>query len=356
MFKIDLAKNTSNIEETKAQDTNIKETEKIEHKDVYDILVVGAGGSGYTAGIYSARYNLKTFMIAEEFGGQMNINYHVENYPGFRSIVAHELMDKFKEHAIDLGVELVLDEVISIEKSENKFKIMTKSHIYYAYSVILALGTKRRKLNVKGEDNFVAKGVSYCATCDGAFYKDKVVAVIGGGDSAFASALILEQYAKKIYIIHRRDEFRAKPSMIDKLKNNPKIEFVMNTNVLEITGNNKVEKIKTDNPKNQEMLVEGIFIDVGVIPTTSLAKKIGIELDEADFIKVNEKQETNLEGIYASGDITTESNRLKQLIVACAEGAIAAESAFNYVKEKKQDVFEKLDEKSKWEHHQATDE
>jgi len=337
MFKIDLAKKTTNFNEEKNVITD--SLNKKENKDPYDVFIVGAGGAGYTAAIYSARFNLKTIIVGEELGGQMNIDYEVENYPGFRKIVAKDLMVHFKSHAEDLGVEIVMDKVENIEKiEEGLFKITTMFSIYYAHSVILGLGTKRRKLNVKGEDHFVAKGVSYCATCDGAFYKDKTVAVIGGGDSAFASALILLQHAKKVYIIHRRDEFRAKPGLVDELRNNPNVEFVMKANVTEVFGDTKVTKITTDNPEKPEIELDGIFIDVGVIPAISLAKEAGVEVDEGNYIIVNPKQETNISGIYAAGDITTESNKIKQLIVACAEGAIAGESAFQYIRNcKKQD-------------------
>ena len=316
----------------KKQDTETSEvvssTPKKEIKELYDILIVGAGGAGYTAAIYSTRYNLKTILIGEEIGGQMNIDYEVENYPGFRKITGRDLMTHFADHAKDLGTEIVMDKVENVEKIDDKFKITTMFSVYYANSVIVALGTKRRKLNVPGEKEFTARGVSYCSTCDGAFYKDKTVAIIGGGDSAFASAFILLQHAKKVYIIHRRGEFRAKPGVVDQMKNNPKVEFVMNANVTEIIGDSGVTKIKTDNPDKSEIELDGIFVDIGVIPITDLSKKIGLEINKTGYIVVNPKQETNIKGIYAAGDITTESNGIKQLIVAASEGSIAATTAF----------------------------
>jgi thioredoxin reductase (NADPH) len=237
-------------------------------------------------------------------------------------------MTKFEEHAKDLGTEVVMDKVENVEKLDNQFKITTLSSIYYTTSVIVALGTKRRKLNIPGEKEFTARGVSYCSTCDGAFYKDKTIAVIGGGDSAFASAQILLQHAKKVYIIHRRGEFRAKPGVVDQMKNNPNVEFVMSANLTEILGDSKVTKIKLDT--NQEIELDGIFVDVGVIPQTELPKKMNLELDKSGYIQVNPKQETNVEGIYAAGDATTESNGTKQLVTAAAEGAIAATSVFEH--------------------------
>ncbi len=333
MFKINLANKNTDEESNIVIDNSQKE----EHKETYDVIVVGAGGAGYTSAIYSARYNLKTLIIGEEFGGQMNIDYEVENYPGFRKIPGKDLMKKFEDHAKDLGVEQVLDKVEKIEKTENKsFKITTMFSIYYSHSIVLALGTKRRKLNVPGEKEFTAKGVSYCSTCDGAFFKDKIVAIIGGGDSAFASAYVLLQHVKKLYIIHRRDEFRAKPGVIDEIKNNPKIEFILNANVTEVIGDTKVSKIKTDNPDFQEVILDGIFIDIGVIPANDIAKQLNLDLDVSGYIKVNSRQETSIEGVFAAGDITTESNGVKQLVVAAAEGAIAAESAFSHTRKCKE--------------------
>jgi thioredoxin reductase (NADPH) len=324
MFDIQLAKKTQTNETQEVVSSGPKK----EIKEKYDVIIVGAGGAGYTSAIYSARYNLKTLIIGEELGGQMNIDYEVENYPGFKKIIGRDLMTKFEEHAKDLGTEVVMDKVENVEKLDNQFKITTLSSIYYTTSVIVALGTKRRKLNIPGEKEFTARGVSYCSTCDGAFYKDKTIAVIGGGDSAFASAQILLQHAKKVYIIHRRGEFRAKPGVVDQMKNNPNVEFVMSANLTEILGDSKVTKIKLDT--NQEIELDGIFVDVGVIPQTELPKKMNLELDKSGYIQVNPKQETNVEGIYAAGDATTESNGTKQLVTAAAEGAIAATSVFEH--------------------------
>jgi len=300
---------------------------------IYDAIIVGAGPAGYTAAIYTTRYNMSTLVLGEEFGGQMNIDYEIENYPGFKKIKANELMQKIHDHTLSLGAEIEADIITEI-KHDNIFTLtgMTGKQ-YKAKTLILALGTKRRKLGIPGEEKFAGRGVSYCATCDSNFFKDKTVAVIGGGDSAFASAFILMQHAKKVYIIHRRDEFRAKPVVVDSMKLNSNVEFVMNTNVKEILGEKNVTKIKTDNPNRQEIEVDGVFIDVGVIPNTELMKKAGIHLDKSSYIQINSKQETNIAGIYAAGDITTGSAGIKQLIIAAAEGAIAANSAFTNTRE-----------------------
>jgi len=296
---------------------------------IYDTIIVGTGPAGYTAAIYTRRYNMSTLVLGEEFGGQMNIDYDVENYPGFKRIKGIELMQKIHDHALSLGAEIEADIITEIKKD----KIFTITGMtgkeYKAKTLILALGTKRRKLGIPGEEKFAGRGVSYCATCDSNFFKDKTVAVIGGGDSAFASAFILLKHAKKVYIIHRRDEFRAKPGIVNDMKLNTKVEFVMNANVKEILGENNVTKIITDSKDMSEIKLDGVFIDVGVIPNTELAKKVGVELDEENYIKVTPKQETNVSGIYAVGDVTNGSSGVKQMIVAAAEGAIAATSAFS---------------------------
>jgi len=327
MVEIQLANKKQEVD---TQQQVVDNNPKKEVKELYDTIIVGAGSAGYTAAIYSARYNLKTLILGEELGGQMNIDCEVENYPGFKKIKGSELMQKFENHAKDLGVQIEMDKVENIEKINNeKFKITTMFSIYYSKNIILALGTKRRKLSIPGEKEFLGRGVSYCATCDGNFYKDKTVAVIGGGDAAFSSAFIMLKHAKKVYIIHRRDEFRAKPGIVNDMKLNTKVEFVMNANVKEILGENNVTKIITDSKDMSEIKLDGVFIDVGVIPNTELAKKVGVELDEENYIKVTPKQETNVSGIYAVGDVTNGSSGVKQMIVAAAEGAIAATSAFS---------------------------
>lgn len=331
-MKIQLANNTGN-EETTVQEYKVDDSQKKENKEPYDVLIVGAGPSGYTAGIYSARYNLKTLIIGEEMGGQMDVDYDVENYPGFRKIRGRDLMAKIDEQTKDLGTEVVLDKVLRIEKvDETLFKVTTMFSIFYSHSIILALGTKRRKLNVKGEDKLIAKGVSYCATCDGAFFKGKDVAIVGGGNSAFASALVLLQHVRKLYLIHRRSEFRANPALVDEVRERDNIEFITPANVTEVIGETEVEKITTDNLDYPEIKVEGIFIEVGTIPAMTLAKEVGVEVDETGYINVTKTQETNIKGIFAAGDITTESNKTKQVIVAAGEGAIASEAAFHYIR------------------------
>ncbi|HDD46346.1 MAG TPA: thioredoxin-disulfide reductase [Candidatus Aenigmarchaeota archaeon] len=303
----------------------------------YDVLIIGAGAAGYVAGLYAARYNLKTLIIGKEPGGLTNEAYVVDNYPGFKEIPGSELMNKFKEHAESFGAKITsFVDVVEIKKAGNSFTAKTESgEKISAKAIIFASGTKKRRLGVEGEERLMGRGVSYCATCDGPFFKDKVVAVVGGGNSAVTSAIMLTEYAKKVYLIHRRSEFRAVPVWVEKAKNNKKIELVLNATVQEILGKDTVEKIRIrQNGKDKELGVNGIFIEIGSVPNSDLARSIGVEVDERGYIKVNMDMSTNVEGVYAAGDVTTGSNGFEQIITASAEGAIAAESVFNYIKRK----------------------
>lgn len=301
---------------------------------IYDVIIIGAGPAGYTAAIYTTRYNLSTLILGEEFGGQMNIDYEIENYPGFKKIKGSELMQKIHDHTQELGAEIEADIVTEIKKD----KLITVTGMtgkqYKAKTLILAPGTKRKKLSIPGEQEFAGRGVSYCATCDSNFFKDKTVAIIGGGDSAFASALILLKHIKKLYIIDVMKDFIAKPSMQDQVKDNPNVTFIKGTKLLEISGDKSVNKIITDNPDYKEIELDGVFIEIGITPATKFLEKTGIEIDEQGYIKVNEKQETNIPGIFAAGDATTESNKVQQMIIAEAEAAIAANSLFNFLHQK----------------------
>ncbi len=295
----------------------------------FDLIIVGAGPAGYTAAIYATRYKMKTLILAETFGGLAADASTVENYPGLMGLSGFELMEKFRDHAIKLGTQIKQASVVKIEKKEDLFYATTSSgETFTAKTVILALGTRRRHLNIPGEDKFSGKGVSYCATCDAAFYKDKVVGVVGGSDSAAQAALLLSRYASKVYILYRRDKLRAEPSYVSQIEQNSKIEVVYNVNVTELKGNEHLETVVLDNGK--ELKIDGLFVEIGGIPSTELAKSIGVNVNERGFIIVNSAMETNVKGVYAAGDVTTGSNGLEQIITACAEGAIAAESAYKF--------------------------
>lgn len=284
-----------------------------------------------SAAIYAARYKLKTLVISKEIGGMIVDAHIVENYPGYTKISGMDLMKKFREHVKYFNVEIKEEEVENIEKG---FKVYTDKGTYQGKTILLGIGLKRRKLNVKGEEKFIGKGVSYCATCDAPFFKDKTVGVIGGNDAAAMAALLASEYAKKVYIIYRKEKIRAEPYWVDLINKNKKITIINNTNVKEVSGTKFLEKIKLDKPyKNKdELKLDGLFIEIGSVPTKALTQDLKIKTDDKGYIIVNAKQETNVKGVYAAGDITTGSNYFRQVLAAGAEGAIAANSVYVFCK------------------------
>ncbi|HIQ51513.1 MAG TPA: FAD-binding protein [Nautiliaceae bacterium] len=303
----------------------------------WDTIIIGGGIAALTAAIYSSRYGLKTLVIAEEPGGLANEAPIVENYPG---IIAEgkELAKKWVEHTEKMGAKIYQSRVIDLKKENDIFLVKTlDGKEFRGKTLIYATGSSKRKLNVPGEKEFSGKGISYCATCDGNFFKDKVVAVIGGGNSGFSDALILSEIAKKVYIIHRREKPKAEKALVDLVLSKDNVEFLGNRETLEFIGDNKLRKIKMKNKNNnkiEELEVDGVFIAIGLIPNVDLAKKIGVKLDEKGFIDVKKDQSTNIEGFFAAGDVTNNSNYFEQFVTAAAEGSIAANSAFKYIKNK----------------------
>ncbi len=297
-------------------------------KEFYDVVIVGAGPAGLTAGVYAARYKLKTLIIGELPGGLISEAYEVCDFPTYEKILGMELSNKMIDQVKKNGVEIKPERVESIEKENDLFKIKTYSEEYQAKKVILAIGTERRKLNALGEIKFIGKGVSYCATCDAPFYKGKVVAVVGGSDASLTAALLLAEYAKKVYIIYRRDKFfRAMPAWIEQVRKNKKIEPIFKANIKEIYGKEFVEGVKLDTLK--DLKLDGVFIEIGSVPEKKLSEKLGLKTEDG-YVVVNKRQETNIKGIYAAGDIT--NNPLKQAVTACGEGAVAASSVFEDIK------------------------
>ena len=305
---------------------------------IYDTIIIGNGPAGLSAAIFAARSNLKTLVIGEKLGGQAADAHLIENYPGFPSISGMELMSKFEDHAKSQGVEIIYRRAERFEKKKGTFIITSGKEHYEGKTLILALGTTTRKLSIPGEAEYLGRGVSYCATCDGAFFKDKTVAVIGGGDAALSATLYLAGIAKKIYLIHRRQGFRGEPIKLKRVKETGNVELVLDTVPTGILGENIVTGLKVKNVINsteKEIRLQGVFIEVGSTPTTVMAKELGINLDKAGYIKVDNKQDTNIPGIFAAGDITTSSNYFRQIITAASEGSIAADSAFKFIKEEK---------------------
>jgi len=306
-----------------------------------DLIILGSGPAGLTAAIYATRHNIKPLVIARDLGIATE-SHRIDNYPGTYGMSGVKLIQRFREHAKKLGTEFVTSEILSIKRTEEGFKIKTSEQEFEAKAIIYALGGKKNKLGVPGEKELVGKGVSYCATCDAAFYKEKRVAVIGGSNSALQSALLLAKFANKVYIVYRRDKFfRPFPAMVKQIESNKKIESIFNHMPVEIKGKKKVESIviqHVDSRKKQELIVDGVFIEIGHEPNTELVSDM-LELDENKRIKVNADMSTSMPGLFAAGDCTNGSNMLDQIVTAVAEGAIAATSAYKYISqlEKKND-------------------
>lgn len=294
----------------------------------YELAIIGGGAAGYTAGIYAVRSGIKTLVIEKEMGGGLaNVSPKIENYPGFESISGMDLMEKMKQHASNYVDIHINEEVKEIEKLKDNFKIITDKETYDVKAIILCTGTDYRKLNSPGEKELTGKGVSYCATCDGFFFKGKKVAVVGGGNTALIESIFLKQIGcKEVSVIHRRDQLRAE----DAYKNEAVekgVKIIYGTHIESIQGKEKVEFLETHNVNTGEkskLYVDGVFVSIGEEPQNNLAKKLGVKLDEKGFVIVDKQQRTNVKGVYAAGDIT---GGLRQVVTACAEGAIAALSS-----------------------------
>ncbi|MBO8125967.1 MAG: thioredoxin-disulfide reductase [Firmicutes bacterium] len=300
---------------------------------LYDILVIGAGPAGYTAGLYGARAGRRTLMLDSGIGGgQLATTFRIENYPGVAGEVSgFELAETMKKQALHFGAELVQDEALELTVEEDYFQVRARNKTYLGKTVILATGASPRKLDVEGEERLAGKGVSYCATCDGAFFRDKKVAVVGGGNSAVEEALFLAKFAREVYIIHRRDQLRADKVVQEEAVNNPKISFLFNYVVDEIVGEGKVTgvKLKSTVGKGERFVdLDGVFIYIGNIPNTSLVRGL-VELDERGFVITDEELCTSQKGLYAAGDVRQKF--LRQVVTACADGATAATSAALYL-------------------------
>jgi thioredoxin reductase (NADPH) len=304
---------------------------------VWDVIIVGAGPAGLAAGIYAGRSQLETLVLDQMMpGGQLLITEEIENYPGFvDGITGFELSEKFKAHAEKFGTVIESGRVVSsVDVDGELFVIKTENGEIKSKTLIWATGSTPRKLNVKGENEFIGRGVSYCAVCDGAFFKDRVVAVVGGGDSALEEALYLTKFAKKVYLIHRRDKFRAVKLIQDRVKRNEKIEPILNKVVVSINGSQFVESLTLQDTQTQEISelnVDGIFIFIGNEPNVAPVVHL-VDTTEQGFIITDEEMKTKTPGLFAAGDVRNKP--LKQVVTAAADGAIAAMSATKYLEEK----------------------
>ena len=303
--------------------------ESVDLEKTYDLIILGGGPTAIGCAIYAARFAMDVLVIGKVFGGLIATTHVVENYPAISSISGSGLMEMFREHMQSLDIPYISDEIMSIEKLKNHFVLHSFFQKFKAYSICIATGSERKKLGIPGEEEFAGRGVSYCATCDGPFFKDKEVCVIGGSDSAAKEALFLAQNTNKVYIIYRREEIRAEPINKKRVYENKKIEIITNTNVVEIKGENKVKSVIFDNGKEFE--IEGVFIEIGAIPNSDIAKRIGVKTDDKGEILINRKSETNIPGVFAAGDVADAP--FKQAITGVSEGVIAAYSAFDYVKD-----------------------
>ncbi len=300
----------------------------------YDLLVLGGGPAGVTAAIYAKRYNLNVALITLEIGGLINEASDVDNWPGFVKMKGPEICEKLREHLEYLNVKVILENVIGLKKEKSNFKVITDNRDYISKAIIFAVGNKHRKLELPEISRFEGRGVSYCATCDGPFFKNKKVGVVGGGNSAGRAVQLLLQQASKVYLIHRgtKNELKMDPVLRDEIFSNKKLEFIENSNVKQLIGEKGLKEIILDNGKTIEM--EGLFIEIGLIPQTELAKGIGVKLDSYNHIVVDEEMKTNVQGFFAAGDVTDKNAILRQAVTASAQGAIAAQSAFNYLKKR----------------------
>lgn len=304
----------------------------------FDVVILGGGPAGFSAGIYTARGNVSTAILdVSMLGGQPSNYLELENYPAFMKIGGFELMEKFEEHADMFGVQkFPMQEIEFIDLVSSPKIIMTKEAEFRTKSVIIATGAKPMKLGVKGEEEFTGRGVSYCAVCDGAFYKDKVVAIVGGGNSAVEEAIYLTKFASKAYIIHRRDELRADKIIQDRAAKNEKIEFVLNSVVCEIQGQDLVNNLILKNTKTDEMFnlaVDGVFPYIGITPNVENISG-QITQDKAGFIITDETMKTSIDGVFAIGDVR--NTPLRQVITAASDGAIAGVYAVKYIESLKE--------------------
>ncbi|GKW47466.1 thioredoxin-disulfide reductase [Planococcus sp. NCCP-2050] len=306
-----------------------------ETTNIYDVIIIGAGPAGMTAAVYTSRANLSTLMLERGIpGGQMANTEEIENYPGFDHILGPDLSNKMFEHAKKFGAEYAYGDVKEIIDGEEYKTIKAGSKEYKARAIIITTGAEYKKMGIPGENELGGRGVSYCAVCDGAFFKQKNLVVVGGGDSAVEEGVYLTRFADKVTIVHRRDELRAQKILQDRAFANDKIDFIWSHTVKEINDENgkvgSVTLVSTKDGAEQEFKADGVFIYIGMLPLTKPFAELGILNDEG-YIVTNEKMETSVPGIYAAGDVR--EKMLRQVVTATGDGSIAAQAAQHYIEE-----------------------
>jgi thioredoxin reductase (NADPH) len=293
---------------------------------IYDLAIIGSGPAGMGCAVYAARYKLDTVIISSDIGGLVNQAPRIENYLGYESIPGTELVEKFRNHVKASNVPIIEDCVVKISKSKVLFEVHTEQQVIQSKFVLIASGLERRKLDIPGEKEFEGRGVTYCATCDAPMFKGLDVAVIGGSDAAASAAVLAAKYAKQVYMIYRGDKLRCEPYWSDKIKSMKNISIIYNANLTEIRGTKLVESVKLDN--GRELKLRGIIVEVGSVPTTSLTKGLGVAVDDKGYIKVDASMKTNIDGVYAAGDVCNANNNFRQIITSVSNGSIAANSVF----------------------------
>ncbi|MGE6257456.1 thioredoxin-disulfide reductase [Heyndrickxia sporothermodurans] len=305
---------------------------------IYDVIIIGAGPAGMTAAVYTSRANLSTLMIERGIpGGQMANTEEVENYPGYDHILGPDLSNKMFEHAKKFGAEYAYGDIKEVINGDDYKTIVAGSKQYKARAIIIATGAEYKKIGVPGEKELGGRGVSYCAVCDGAFFKEKELVVVGGGDSAVEEGVYLTRFASKVTIIHRRDKLRAQKILQDRAFSNEKVDFIWNHTIKEIHEENgkvsSVTLVSTENGEEQEFKTDGVFIYIGMVPLTKPFLNLGITND-AGYIVTDENMVTNVPGIFAAGDVREKT--LRQIVTATGDGSIAAQNAQVYVEELKE--------------------
>lgn len=310
---------------------SLKETTINEDDDIKDLCIIGAGPAGLSAAVYSARYMIKQILVGEMEGGLMTSSHKICNYPSENEISGFELTKKMIDHVRQLEVPQIISAVTKIENIEGKFKVyLANGKLVIARKLLLATGTVHKHLGLEGEERLAGHGISYCATCDAMFYRNKTVAVVGGSDSANTAALYLAQVADKVYQIYRGEALRGETAWIEQIKQNSKIEVLYNTQITKVIGEQKLEAIEIDKEYkgNTLLKVDGLFVETGSVPDMTLIEQLRLAVNEKGYIITTPGQATSLDNVWAAGDITTNSDSFRQIVTACSEGAIASRNIF----------------------------